>query len=325
MKFRAARPWYLFVIGLTLLGGIIYYMWANAGELVEYLHLSTAGIVALLLLSLASPLINGLTNALLFERLGARVSYYEGILLAASTSLANQLPIPGGILAKGMYLKRRHDLSYLVYFSAMLALFFCSVTVNGMIGAGVLVYWLLVRRIEVPVVLMAGFAAMTALALVFIIPWSRLRLPLRVQGWVDQTLEGWKLISSDPCLLAKLLGLQTGLMLILALRYWLAFHMLSQEMTAGQVLLMSSASILTQLASFAPGGLGVQEAIVGAIASTLGFDLSISVAAVEVDRVPSTLVILLLGWIGTVLLGRYFVQQEKGSAETAQKPFAGPQ
>jgi uncharacterized protein (TIRG00374 family) len=93
-------------------------------------------------------------------------------------------------------------------------------------------------------------------------------------------------------------------MLVLAARYWLAFRMLSQQLTFGEVVLLSSSSVLTQMAGFAPGGLGVREAIVGAVASALGFDLAVSMVAVSLDRLISTVVILIIGGVSTVILGK---------------------
>jgi len=98
--------------------------------------------------------------------------------------------------------------------------------------------------------------------------------------------------------------LQTCLMLFLAIRYWLAFHMLSQDVSVADVILFSSASVLTQLVSVAPGGLGVTEAIVGAIASAIGFDLGVSIVSVGLDRLVSTFVILLVGGISTIILSK---------------------
>src|SRR5262249_38610198 len=141
------------------------------------------------------------------------------------------------------------------------------------------------------------FALMTVSIFIFWLPIDRIKMPLAIRKWTDQALEGWMLFSKQPTLLLKLLGLQFAATLFLALRYWLAFQMLSQHVSWTQVLLFSSASILTQLISFAPGGLGVREAIVGAVALALGFDLTVSVAAVELDRLVITFTIVLVGWI----------------------------
>ena len=119
-----------------------------------------------------------------------------------------------------------------------------------------------------------------------------------------QVLEGWSLISDNRLLVLKLLGIQVGMMVLLALRYWVAFKMLSQSVTIEQTLLFASASVLTNLASFAPGGLGVREGIVSGIAMLLGFAPGISIVAVGLDRFVSTVVIVLIGWVSTVLIGK---------------------
>jgi uncharacterized membrane protein YbhN (UPF0104 family) len=301
------RRWIITMTGLLIFGAIVYFLYVNSGAYLRLLRISVGGVAALVLISLASPIINGLTNAYLFQRMGASVSHWEGILLAGWTSLANQLPIPGGFIAKGLYLKYKHDVSYGVYFSAMLALFFCSMTVDGLIGLGVIFYWHLVHGIAISPILTFAFSAMACSILVFVPPWQNLRIPPLLRGWLTRAMDGWNLVRADPRTLIKLIALQTTLMLLLALRYWTSFHMLSQNISPSQALLLACASILTQLVSIAPGGLGVQEAIVGAIVSILGFELAASVAAVELDRVAATTVIVITGWISMLLIGKQFL------------------
>lgn len=102
--------------------------------------------------------------------------------------------------------------------------------------------------------------------------------------------------------------------MLLAIRYWLAFQMVSQNITIGDAILFSSATILTQLVSIAPGGLGVREAIVGIIATTLGFDTTVSVIAVGIDRLISTIPILILGGLSAVILGKQITELAAKSA-----------
>lgn len=126
----------------------------------------------------------------------------------------------------------------------------------------------------------------------------------RIRRWAQQLLEGWTAIGRNPGLLFKLAILQVALVAILSLRYWMAFHMLSQDISLGQTLLLASASILTQLVSLAPGGLGVREAIVASAATVLGFDTGVSVIAVGLDRLVVTVMIVLTGWLSIVILGK---------------------
>ena len=282
----------------------MYYLYVNSDQYLELLQLSPFGLVMLSIIPLASPLINGAINAYLFQCLGADISYQNGILLASVSSLANQLPISGGVISKAFYLKYKYNLSYTRYVSASLALFVCFIAVNGLIGTSILLYWSFVKNMMISRPLLAGFVAMTVFILVLWLPIYRIRAPKKIHQRILQAVEGWTLIGSNLVLVLKLVGLQTGLMLLLAVRYWLTFHMLSQDVGLGEVVLISSASVLTQLASFAPGGLGVREAIVGAVASALGFDMGVSVVAVGLDRLVSTVVILIVGGIGTVIMGK---------------------
>jgi len=121
---------------------------------------------------------------------------------------------------------------------------------------------------------------------------------------MNQAIDGWTAIGRNSGLLFKLTVLQITLVVLLSLRYWIAFHMLSQNVTIGQTLLFASASILTQLVSIAPGGLGIREAIVASVAALLGFDAGISIIAVGLDRLVITIVIVLSGWVSTVILGK---------------------
>ena len=303
-KRQRLRALIVLLFSLGVIAGIAYYLSANADRYFKLLQISVRGVIALFVLSLAIPIINGLINVYMFQSLGVNLTYREGFFLAASATLANQLPLPGGIVARGVYLKRKHDLDYTRYFSASLALFFCSIAVNGVIGVLILLYWIFMKRATASFILLFGFTAMAACILIFLFPLFRIRLPGKIGEWLTQALQGWYLVSHNPTMLFKVLGLQTGFMLLFAVRQLVAFSMLSQSITISQAILLSSGAILTQLVSFAPGGLGIREVIVGGIASILGYNLTVSIAAVELDRVISTLTIVLIGWISTVILGK---------------------
>ena len=292
------------IFSLGIISGFIYYLFVNSEKYLNLLRLSPLYIALLFLLACTSPFLNGAINTLMFRGLGANLSHREGILLAAVSTLANQLPVSGGVITKGFYLKRKYDISYAKFLSAMLALFFCTVAVYGLLGLIILLQWTFLKQIRVPPPLWIGFGGMLSVLLVFGLPVQQVGFPQFMRKWLTQALTGWSIISRNLPLILKLLGIQTTMMILLAVRYWLAFHMLAQDVTIGQVLLFSCATILTNLVSFVPGGLGVREAIVGGIAFSLGFDSGTSVVAIGLDRLVATIVILIAGWIGSLMLGR---------------------
>lgn len=292
------------LISVGVLGIFAYYLYDNSDKYLELLNISKSGVFMLFLISLAFPLLNGMQNTYLYRGLGLTgFSHWDGYLITAASTLANQLPVPGGIVSRGYYLKHKHDLSYAKYTSSTIALFFCYLAINGLIGMTVLFYWILINEFSVPSILMIAFTTMAMCILVFWLPLGRIRMPEKLRRWTDQAVDGWTAISRNPGLLLRLTLLQAVLVALLALRYWIAFRMLSQYLTPGQTLLFASASILTQLVSIAPGGLGVREAIVAAVASVLGFDAGVSVVAIGLDRLVITIMIVLTGWVSTVILG----------------------
>jgi uncharacterized membrane protein YbhN (UPF0104 family) len=191
---------------------------------------------------------------------------------------------------------------------SQLALFICSVTMNGLLGLSVLLESIAFRGTAVHPILLLAFAAMASSVAILRAPLGRIRVPASLRLWQEKAVSGWAALAHDPRLLMKLLAFQFAATVLLAARYWLAFHMLSQNVDTSQVLLFSSASILTQTISFLPGGLGVREVIVGGIASLMGFGLATSVAAVALDRVVATAVTVVLGAISTLLLSRHVLR-----------------
>lgn len=297
----------LVLISLILVGILAYYLYVNAAAYLSLIHVSFVAVVCTIGLTTAGMLLNGWITLRLLHGLGTTLSFRDSFVLTSAATLANQLPVSGGILTRGVYLKNRHDLGYTKFFSATLALFFCFVAANGIIGLVILLYWIVADGRTIASPLIIGFSLMLAALLVLLLPVQRLRLPFALHRLLSEALDGWNLIGRNLSLLAELVAAQTGLVLLTALRYWLAFHMLSQPVTVGHAVLFAAAAVLTQIATFAPGGLGVTEAIVGGVAALLGLPLSASVAAVVLDRLISSAVILLVGGISAVILGHHLL------------------
>lgn len=279
------------------------YVWQNAAEFRSLLDLSASLLFFAVMLNLINFFGNGLINLLLYRRLGAAVTGTEAMSLSAVNSLANLLPFAGGMLAKGVYLKRKFGLSYTRFLSATMAVFVVMVAASGAVGLATLLYLSNVLDQAIPVLLVAGFLVMLLGVTVLWLPPSLLRRgPWRVR--VERFLQGWQLIRRDSRLLLAILLLQLALMAVLAGRYWTAFHLMSQPVTLTDCLLFAAGTTLTQLVTITPDGLGIREGIVGGIATLLGFDLGISVMAVAIDRLVSTAIIIALGSAASYYLAR---------------------
>lgn len=302
LKIRKLLP---VLVTVVILVGFGYYLYVNIDQYLHLLSVSPGSILELLGLSLAMTLLNSIQNTYVYRGLGiANFSHRDSYLITSASTLINQLPIPGGIISRAYYLKRKHNLSYTKFTSSTLALFFCFMSVSGLIGICALLFISYTAGIRPQPVLLISFAGMMGSILIFWVPLHKLPLPSRLRAGFLQAIEGWQTIGKNPNLLFIMITLQIMMVIFLSLRYLIAFRMLSQNVSLGQTLLFAGATVLTQLVSIAPGGLGVREAIVAAVASIIGFDPVVSVVAVSLDRLVMTTIIVLTGWVSSIYLGK---------------------
>jgi uncharacterized membrane protein YbhN (UPF0104 family) len=299
---RKLRTYLPYVLSAAAVLIFATYLWRNADRYEELLHFSFGTLLSVAALVLVFAVVNGSINYFFYRALGAFLGFSESIGLAAVNTLANQLPFAGGLVAKGVYLKRRHQLAYTEFLSATTALYVCFVGISGAIGLAVLVGWAVGEGIRIPLPLAFGFGAMAASVAALWLPLDAIALPGTVGKRLKQLAEGWSVLSRNVPLVGIMTGLQLTGTLLFALRLWIAFHALSQNVTYGQCVLFSSATVLTRLVSIAPGGLGVREGIVAGLASLLDLEAGVSAVAVGLDRLVATSLIIVLGTVYSYIL-----------------------
>lgn len=301
-KWRLYLPYILSIVILAVLG---IYLYRNADRYQQLFNLSAGSLFLLVGLTLAFIWANGATNYLLYRAAGASVNLAEGIGLAVVSTLSNYLPfMGGGLIAKSVYLKQVHELAYTRFLGATVALFVCSVAMSGVIGTVVLVYLAFVKGIVVPIPLILIFLAMVATILLIWLPFDVSIVPGKWGRRLVQLMQGWQLLSQNRLLLTQLMGLNLLQTFIFAGRLWVAFHILSQDVTLAECILLYSATILTHLINITPGGLGFREAIIAGVAVMLGFEAEVSIVAVSIDRLISILLVIALGIVYTHVLGK---------------------
>lgn len=250
---------------------------------------------------------NGLINRELYLELGAELSLNESIGLSSINTLANLLPFAGGMIAKGLYLNKKYKLPYLQYLSATIALFILFTSISGVIGIAGLIYLHIILQKKIPIHLAIGFFGMFLLLLILFLPIKFKRLPQKWRLKLDGVISVWMVINKNRTLILKISIIHILLSLILAGRYLVAFGMLSQDIYFADCLLFSSGTVLTQIISIAPGGLGVREGVVAGMSTLLNFDPSVSVVAVGLERLISTTLIVVVGGVYTFIMGNEFL------------------
>jgi uncharacterized membrane protein YbhN (UPF0104 family) len=300
-KLKNFLPPILLIVALLFFG---YYLYSNADKYAELLDFSSASIIALSCLVIVSIIGSGTINFFMFRILEVDLTLNEGIGLASVHTLANQMAFAGGVVTRGVYLKQHYQLSYRNYISATFALSMLFIAVNGVTGLVSLAYLAFSQNTDAPNLLLIGFFMMTSSIMLFWLP-TNINLPsTKWNQRISQLLNGWQVLRQNNLALWQLIGTQIFIILIGAARFWVAFDILSQEITLAECVLFSSATILTHLVAITPGGLGIREAIVVGVASMLQFDMGVALVAVSLDRLISTLVIVGMGTVYTYILSK---------------------
>ena len=169
-----------------------YYIYDNAHRLSHLLNLSLFSIISILSLTTISLLNRGIISYVLYGLFSVNISLLEGGALAVMSTLGNLLPFSGGLVAKGVYLKKRYKLAYGHYFPATVSLFVVFLGVNGLIGSVGLLCLTDVFHAKNSTIL---FFAFNFMLLSFNIIWIPLPLrlfPKKLQQWLKNIKKGWQ-------------------------------------------------------------------------------------------------------------------------------------
>lgn len=257
--------------------------------------------------------IRGQQLAVVTRPYGVRFSRGESTGLSALHTLSNYLPGRAGILVRGAYLYRFHQVSAADY-TAVTALWLVGSLLSAVL-LGLAVSAVAVQEVHRSLTLMVFGASGAALiagyaALEFIV--SRGTGNTRATRWLHRVQRGLRLWREPGVWRAWFAVWSFGLLLVMALRYWLALTALGDTSGFAAALIIQCLVSLSVLVSVTPGNVGVREGVAAFGAMLTGVDPQIALLAALIDRAAA----LVISLIGFVLLGRPLVRKhrEQGSS-----------
>lgn len=287
-----------FIITVTLL--FVSYIYNNFSRLHYLFNFSTLFFILILVLSIILILGRGATNCIIYRIFSVKLSLMEGSGVAVINTIGNLLPFSGGLIAKGMYLKTRHNLLFSHYFPATVTLFITFLGVNGLIGLLSMSYLTNGFRENLSLSLFVAFVIMLLSTLIIWVPFPINIFPQKWQQLLQKVRQGWQGLGENKIVFFLICILQVILVTTIAARLYLIFQMLSQDAGYFHCLLFSAISILTRFVTIAPGGIGAREAIVGGAGYVLGFDFGMSALAVMIDRIFDIMVCFPMAFLFTL-------------------------
>lgn len=256
--------------------------------------LSWTPFLALVLVGTVGNLLaSGLEYSLVAHALGQRPSTAATMRVSFLSSASNLLPIPGSILVRSASL-RAGGAGYRQIVTAMTAQGLSFLSLTGVITGTVLLLT------ELPLVgaitLLAGLACAAGAT----------RLMGKVCGDpVRQT--------------ARLLAGETFVVAVTAARIWAASLVLGQTLAWGAVAALTAASVAATATGIFPGGLGIREALSGAVSPLVGLPVSFGILIGAVDRVAFLLGLgLVAAGLAVVPRGRAVLRSGVAQTELAE-------
>jgi hypothetical protein len=284
--------------GAVVLAALGWYVWHARRDLAAALRLDVKYLIPLALVPLASLAINGLVGKELAAALGVKLAAAEWYGLAVTNSLGNYLPLPqGGALARGVYLKQVHDLSYSAYAASLVVTYVCAISLYGLLGLAGLTFLAAIGR-PTPPILWIIFIALAA-SLIVLTPLGR-RLP--APGNLHDGLR----VLSRRHLLARIVILQAILVALTTTGLWLA----CKSIPAGRDISWPTAAMLglivlaSGIANVTPGNIGVEQFAAEATGRLLHVAANVGLLGSALFRAVSVLVILLVAPAFTIILAR---------------------
>lgn len=262
--------------------------------------------IALLVGSLALVMVtNGLILRDLTAQFGARLSMRTWLGITLISSMLNLVsPIKGGAAIRAAYLKRIHGVPYSAFASVLGGTLVCSIAVSAALAAVALV------SLGVPGG-RYGWIALASSVTVFIVLVAFMRFvppapkPTgTLPGKLTQIAHGWRTISNDGPLVAKVVGWSTVGALLHALAFVLAFQLAGFSGSWLVPVTSSAFARIGALISITPAGLGIFEAFGAVSAQIVGAEPGPAVLGVLIVRVVATAVTVVGGAAFSLLFVR---------------------
>ena len=276
------RPrWYLLrlaamLIGLLMLSGAVVLI-INQHERIEpalqaMSHPSPGTIIILIASMLVGLFLTGLQFQLLMARHDIPAIEMQGLI--AASALLNFLPLKAGLLGRIAYHQVSHGVHPMETAKVMIL-----ARVSGLVVIG-----------------------LTAGAL-FLQDWSE--GPLWAWALVPALVPGWFVMPAATRTAGLVMVLKYMDLLLMAVRYRCAFHMMDQPIGFETCLALASIGMLAGAVPFLSGGLGLREWLVGWLATILVMlptALEIGILADLINRATELVVLLPVGGVALLWL-----------------------
>lgn len=295
------------ILALICFIGIFYYLFKKYHFSFHELFKVPISIMLLMVaLVLLTFLVRGLIIKSLVKMFDVKLSFYEWYGLSIFRKYLNYLPLKSGTIAKGLYLKRCHNLPLALFISVLGGFFILFLLSNGVLG---IICWSIGGKqgTNLEFVVPLAFAVFILVGLVFMF-YSPPELSRR-RGFflthLDRMYKGWRLIREDRNTVATVTFLSLMTTVIYSLKLLVLFRWQSVQVSFSQAIMISVlTNLVTIFINVTPSALGIKEAVLIYTSSLMGVGIEACLYVAAIDRIIAMMVTVVLGPMASYLFGK---------------------
>lgn len=301
------------LLSVIIIGVLAWYIWDNWAEIsaINPSHLWV--LIATIPFILASLYATGTINELAIEPHGVKVTRAELFGLASITRFINQFaPAYAGASARGVYFKKKYNVSYTKFSSSFVVTNILQLIVSGILAV---VLYAAVHDFQLDV------SQLLLVSLIVVVLITTLIVPMGVASRILKSLYSrfafkilerlsvfpteFAKVRSHPGVLFRTVIWILIMMLASGSLLYFIYEAIGSPISFVSALFIGALGAWGLVLSITPGGLGVQEGVMALAASIIGVDVPTTVVAALLLRVIMTL--------ATGLLALYYTPKLFGS------------
>lgn len=299
---RHIRQYSSWIITLVLLGVFAWYAATNQDIFAALGAVAVGWLVLIAAFRVLMILSNGLFTKITVEAFTGKITTRESFYVSILTAVGNFFgPLFGGLSIRAVYLKKIHHLPYSKFTATLVGYYLLMFIGNSLLA---LVGLLLLEDTHQTLYLTGIFGAW----LLLFIGFAFVRLPQknkldfmqrnRVLRFMHKVLydidAGWRVLLADKRLMAQAALLAVFNLAMVVLITLVEFWALNISITLPALLLYSALVQVSILLSITPGAVGVREALLLVVATTLGVTGQEILQVAIIDRGVQFIIIALL-------------------------------
>ncbi len=292
MKRRTLASMLLLAVVLVVGAAFVYY---KRDRFAVLLTVPLSGIVALVGIRLIGRGIEAFTMRRMLRGMGADMAPMESHLIAWAALYWNHMPMRAGTGALALYMKRRHGLAYSRFVVFVIAMQLVRILGLGLLGIGACVWIAATGHLPLWMPLLFGAVVAGSVAAMLVpVSWRYEgdRFLLRA---LSQISHAWDAMRGRLPLLVRIGAWKMVQATVVSAGTFVSFRLVGLQLSYPQSVVVLLVQSFATLVSIVPAGLGVNEALAGAVGAAFGFAFADGVVANTLFRAVTLLLVLTLG------------------------------